>query len=475
MGASDKGPEAPTYISSWSQYTSIYGGWNSVASNVLPLAVYMFFTNGGSGAYINRVTGSGAAAATRTLNDTAGTPHATLVVSASSKGSWGTNINVSVTASTITGYFNLTVYYGGTTSANIVERWTDITMDTTNARYAVSTINAGSTYITVADGGSTASGATRNPAVAANTTLTGSGLDGGSITNSTFISDLNTDGTSAWDGIKQTLILNIPGYTDAATVNAAIAYAEYRTDVFVVVDGLNDTVTAQLAAAATYTVSSRAAVYYPQITIPDPTAQVGSSSGLTKTIGAGGAVVGLYAATDASRGVFKAPAGLQAKIAGAVSVPSLTNTDLDNLNTASAPVNAIKYTPGAGIVVMGARTLKQGYVDRYVPVRRTLIYLEKSLTDLTQFAVFEPNDARLWRRLNASVSSFLTGFWNQGGLAGASPSQAFFVKVDSENNPQASIDNGYVTIEVGVALQRPAEYVVIKIGQFDGGTTVTVA
>ena len=124
---------------------------------------------------------------------------------------------------------------------------------------------------------------------------------------------------------------------------------------------------------------------------------------------------------------------------------------------------------------MGARTLKPGYIDRYVPVRRTLIYLEKSLTDLTAFALFEPNDQRLWRRLNATVSSFLTNFWSQGGLSGNTPADAFFVKVDSTNNTQTTIDNGEVHIEVGVALQRPAEFVVIKIGQFDGGTTVTVS
>ena len=160
---------------------------------------------------------------------------------------------------------------------------------------------------------------------------------------------------------------------------------------------------------------------------------------------------------------------------GAVSVATLSNADLDLLNSASAPVNAIKFVSGSGIVVMGARTLKTGYADRYVSVRRSLIYLEKALTDLTQFAIFEPNDAKLWRRLNAVVNSFLTNFWSQGGLSGDTPNQAFFVKVDSENNTSATIDNGEVHIEVGVALQRPAEFVVIKIGQYDGGTTVTVA
>ena len=187
------------------------------------------------------------------------------------------------------------------------------------------------------------------------------------------------------------------------------------------------------------------------------------------------AVAGLYALTDASRGVFKAPAGLQSRLAAVVSVPALSNADLDSLNSAAAPVNAIRYIPGSGIVVFGARTLKPGYVDKYVPVRRSLIYIEKSLIDLTRFAIFEPNDSRLWARLNAACSSFLTSFWAQGGLSGTTPTAAYFVKCDSTNNPQSSIDNGYVNIQVGVALQRPAEFVVINIGQYNGGTTVTIA
>jgi phage tail sheath protein FI len=97
------------------------------------------------------------------------------------------------------------------------------------------------------------------------------------------------------------------------------------------------------------------------------------------------------------------------------------------------------------------------------------------MSDLSQFAIFEPNDERLWRSITASLEGFLTNFWREGGLRGGVPSQAFYVKCDAETNPQSAIDGGQVNIEVGVALQRPAEFVIIKIGQFDGGTTVTVA
>ena len=152
----------------------------------------------------------------------------------------------------------------------------------------------------------------------------------------------------------------------------------------------------------------------------------------------------------------------------------MTNAELDSLNSAVAPVNPIKYVSGSGFVVMGARTVKAGYADRYIPVRRSLIYLRKALIDLTQYAIFEPNDAVLWRSMNATVSAFLADFWSQGGLRGDTPTDAFFVKCDEELNTVPVIDEGKVIIEVGVALQRPAEFVIVRIGQFDGGATVTV-
>ena len=470
IGPNDKGPVTATLVTSWSEYTKLFGSWNTstgtgAANNDLPLAVYLFFANGGSRAYVARVA-TGAVSAFRVFNDRAGTPVATLRIQAINPGAWGNQLNVTISDSTTSGAFDLTLYDGGTTDAYVVERFTDLSMTSTSPRYALSVINNQSSYIVALDQASASVGALKTPANVANASLS-SGTNGSTISSITNY--------SVFDTINASLILNVPGATAATTVNAAISYAAGREDVFVVVDGSSDTVANQITLAGTYTPSSFAAVYYPRILIADPTVGVGGAGNATRLVGPGGAIVGLYAATDASRGVYKAPAGLQTRVAGAVSVTALTNGELDNLNTAAAPVNAIKFVPGSGIVVMGARTLKAGYVDKYVPVRRTLIYLRKALSDLTQFAVFEPNDPALWRRLDSTISSFLTGFWSQGGLVGATPAEAFFVQVDNVNNPQLTIDNGEVNISVGVALQRPAEYVIIKIGQFDGGTTVTVA
>ena len=466
IGYTDRGPTDPTLVTSWSQYVSLFGGWTKNAE--MHIALLLFFSNGGSQAYVKRVPGAEADVATRTFDDRAGTPDSTLTMTSKNPGSWGNQINVTVANSTTTGAFDLTVYYGGIAATNVVERFTDLTMTPTDNRYAVSLVNSQSQFVTLTDENSTASGATRLPVAAANAYLI-SGTDGDGVPSNAVI----TASVAAFDEILSSLVLNAPAVTDSASVNVLLDYAEDRGDVFVVVDPVSGASTAsQISRADEYTATSYGAVYYPELVIKDPAT---STQGVTKTVSPGGAVVGLYLSTDASRGVFKAPAGLQTRVGGAVSVKALTNSDLDALNSNSAAVNAIKFVPGSGIVVMGARTLKGTYVDRYVPVRRTLIYLRKAMSDLSQFAIFEPNDEKLWRSITASLEGFLNNFWRQGGLRGNVPAQAFYVKCDRETNPQSAIDGGQVNIEVGVALQRPAEFVIIKIGQFDGGTTVTVA
>ena len=145
VGANDRGPTTPTLVTSWSQYVNLFGSWNTNANNNLPIAVYLYFANGGSQAYVTRVVGTSAAKATRTLVDrTPVTPVNTLIVSALNEGAWGNGINITITDSTITGYFNLIVYYGGSSDAYIVERWTDISMAASDSRYALSAINGNS-------------------------------------------------------------------------------------------------------------------------------------------------------------------------------------------------------------------------------------------------------------------------------------------------------------------------------------------
>ena len=459
IGANDRGPVVPTLVTSWNDYTSKFGSWNTVRDNKLPLAVKLFFDNGGSACYVLRVTAGSPASATRTLNDGAGTPANIVTLTAANPGVWGNDIYVTVSNSAVTGRKDVQIAYPDT--ATIVESFTDLTFtSTTDSRYGVNFINARSKYVTA-----TSVATTAQPA-----NVTSQALASGS--NGTAPTDTNlAAATASFDTVLNSLVMNVPGLTAAANVNTVLAYAESRDDVFVIIDPIDDTAAAQITRAAQYTATSLGAVYYPLVTIADPTV---STSGAITVANPGGAIAGLYATTDASRGVFKAPAGLGSRLSNVVSVATLTNAELDNMNSAVAPVNPIKYVSGSGFVVMGARTLKAGYADRYIPVRRSLIQIRKSLTDLTEYAIFEPNDAVLWRSLIATASAWLTDYWRQGGLRGDTPADAFFVKCDDELNTLAVIDEGKVILEVGVALQRPAEFVIIRIGQFDGGATVTV-
>jgi phage tail sheath protein FI len=476
IGANARGPISPTLVTSWSDYVNKFGSWNpSSISNALPIAVFLYFANGGSQAYVKRVTAGSPAVATRSFSDrTTGSAQPTLQITAGNYGTWGNasagGLSIAIQDSPgATGYFDVTIYFGGVNNANKVESFTNLSMNPSDPRYAVYVLNAQSIYVSAFDLGSTSTGATRNPAVvAASAGGLSSGADGSTVAASDIAGAINS-----FDTITQSLILNAPGVTDSTSVNLITAYAAARNDVFVVIDPVNDTVANQISLAATYTPTSYAAVYYPPITINDPTNSTPGT--VIQFANPGGAIVGKYAATDKSRGVFKAPAGLDTRIGGAVSVAPLTNANLDALNSASVPVNAIRFISGSGIVVMGARTLKAGYGDMYIPARRTLIYLEKALVDLTNFAIFEPNDTVLYRRITAIVTNFLNKFWAQGGLRGTMPQQAFFVLCDTTNNTLGSVEAGQVNIQVGVALQRPAEFVVINIGQFDGGATVTVA
>jgi uncharacterized protein len=550
IGASDRGPLTPTLVTSWSDFASKYGTWNTTTklndgvdaitnNNLLPTAVRLFFDNGGANCYIKRVTAGTPVSATRTFTAPSTTTGSITAIAASSgtvtyttssttglavgdvvtitgatsvgynlvsavitaisagvsfavastatgttstatwtrqapivsitaknPGQWGNDMYVTIVSSAISSRKDVVISYPDIST--VVETFTDVTFtNPTDARYAINFINSRSNYVVA-----TSIATTGEPSNVSIQPLV-SGSIGTSPTSTNIVGAV-----SSFDTVLNSLVLNAPGVWTNTDVATLLSYAESRDDVFVLIDpGYSPnsrtplSAADQLALSLTYSPTSLGAVYYPHVTIGDPTV---STSGARLLAHPGGAIAGLFATTDSSRGVFKAPAGLSARLADVVAVEPLTNAELDSLNSAAVPVNPIRYIPGSGFVVMGSRTIKAGYVDRYVPVRRTLIYLRKALTDLTQYAIFEPNDAVLWRSLNATVSAFLSDFWTQGGLRGDTPSSAYFVKCDGELNTLSVIDEGKVIIEVGVALQRPAEFVVIKIGQFDGGATVTV-
>jgi uncharacterized protein len=211
--------------------------------------------------------------------------------------------------------------------------------------------------------------------------------------------------------------------------------------------------------------SSHAAIYYPRLIIPDPLHQ-----NSPREIGTSGAVAGIYANTDSTRGVWKSPAGINAFIPGAT--PAFPLNDLDNEQLTSAAINPIRTFPTYGTVVWGARTTA-GANDldyKYVPIRRLSIYIEQSLTAGLQWVVFQPNDPPLWASIRLVAATFLNRLWQQGALMGNQPQQAYFVKCDATTMTQTDILNGRVNLVVGFAPLQPAEFVVITICLQAAGT-----
>ncbi len=204
-------------------------------------------------------------------------------------------------------------------------------------------------------------------------------------------------------------------------------------------------------------------MYWPWVQVFDPT--LGKNASMPPS----GHIAGVWSRNDDTRGVFKAPAN--EVILGAVGVDyPVTRGEMDLLNPQG--VNSIKSFAGRGIRVWGARTLSSDAEWRYVNVRRYFNYLEESILQGTQWCVFEPNDERLWGRIRRTINAFLVNEWRSGALFGATPQQAFFVKCDGENNTAESIDLGMVVVEIGVAPVKPAEFVIFRLSQFSGGTSI---
>lgn len=195
-----------------------------------------------------------------------------------------------------------------------------------------------------------------------------------------------------------------------------------------------------------------------------------ASGSLTKTIGPSGAIAGLMARTDATRGVWKAPAGIEADLRNILGF-NLKLTDMENGVLNKLGVNCLRSFP-SGFVCWGSRTMAGsddlGSEWKYIPIRRFALFLEESLFRGTKWIVFEPNDEPLWAKIRQNINAFMMGLFRQGAFQGATPDKAFYVKCDAETTTQADRNLGIVNIEVGFAPLKPAEFVVIKIQQMAG-------
>jgi phage tail sheath protein FI len=464
IGITKRGPADPTLIENWTQYNQLFGGFDGGS---LAQGVFDYFSNGGGPAYIQRAISSSAAAATRTLTDSATTPLPTLNVSAANPGVWGNTLYLSIGVNP-TGGFDLVVKFGSTATSSEVERFTGLTMDPNSQRYAPYYINQLSQYIVAADLNSATPLANRNPAAQVNSVLA-TGTDGVSVTTAEVISASNR-----LSAIDSPLVLAYPGITDASVLTDAINRAQASAKNFVVCDvpASTGTTADYLIYTATLPASDYGAVYGPWISVPDPTK---TATRGTKLVPPSGSVLGAILATDVKHGPFKTAAGdSDGHIVNALDVEvKFSAAELDSLNSAAAPVNVIRPITGRGICIMGGRTLNPTTAAKYVAVRRSLIYIRQSLRDLVQYAVFAPNDETLWASLTSTCSNFLTGYRAEGGLRGGTDAQAFFVRCDATTNTQLGIQNGEVNVQIGVAVEYPAEFVIVHVGLFEGGASAS--
>ena len=209
-----------------------------------------------------------------------------------------------------------------------------------------------------------------------------------------------------------------------------------------------------------------AAVYFPAVKIADPLDQF-----RPRAMAASGTLAGVYARTDAQRGVWKAPAGTDATLNGVDALSTVIN-DLENGSINQKGVNALRLFRDYGKLAWGARTMKgsdaQADEWKYIPVRRTALFIEESLYRGTQWVVFEPNDEPLWAQIRLNVGAFMHNLFRQGAFQGTTPRDAYFVKCDKETTPQNDINLGIVNIVVGFAPLKPTEFVIIKLQQMAG-------
>jgi uncharacterized protein len=463
VGTFSQGPETVTLVTSWYDFVKKFGGYSVLYPATF--GVSQFFQNGGSELYVRRVLHSDAAAAAVNVPKATGSGNIGSVT-AKNRGADGNNLRVQITAATQSNYYNLTVYketVAGTasdvTNDIILEQFNNVVFnDVTSSDYVSNVVNLSSSQITIT--------VTDNADAPSTSVLPLTAGSNGTPADATDYTAVLGDFTS----VDRPLVLFVPEIaatlgTDLVTVqNAVIDWCAANNGFAVLDTAANLSVSAVETYVSGLTASSNAAVYYPNIYIQDP---LGRSAQSLRKIGPAGSVAGLYIQTDRQTGPFKAPAGVKATIRNAVTLEkAFTSDELDTLNSGAKPINALRNLPGAGIVSMGARTLLQdGTANKYVNMRRSLIYIKKQLNDLTQFALFENNDENLWSRISTGISVFLNDYRNQGGLRGATAAQAFFIKVDAENNTPETIALGEVHIEVGVALEYPAEFVVINLSQ----------
>lgn len=507
IGAIEKGPMAysddPELITSWSQYLELFGGPNSSETAVsgtthstgdsMGLSVFSFFQNGGTKAYIARIAlvqevdGLDTLSAVKSSNqfsDGGDTPSYSLTFTAINEGTWGDDITVRLTSKNpgvpANDQFKLEI--GGGTGDTFVakEVINTVTLDNTEAEYIESAVNGISDLVTVNFTGNltnllAAINTDTNPDAGIVEAIYEIVLAGGSNGTAPGLAEYQAVFTKM-KKIRDINIVMIPDQTwDGAVgksiIEAGIAHCEFMKNRMVVFDlppgteleNENDVVNLQL------TTSTYATCYYPWPVVSNPNYNADLFPGRKKTLVVPSApfAAGLWAKTDSLRGVWKAPAGVENGLLGVSKLMyKVEDEEQDYLNPQG--VNALRALPNYGSVVWGTRTrsTKANPEWRYVPVRRTAMMIEESIFNGIQWAVFEPNDHKLWSALRANIGSFMEGLFQAGAFQGQKASDAYFVQCGlGATMSQGDIDRGQVIVQVGFAPLKPAEFVIVRIQQ----------
>jgi len=499
IGCALRGPlDEPVIINSFSDFERRFGGlW---VSGMLGYAVRDFYQNGGSQAIIVRIA-NGATTATITL-PTEGSPSGTILVDASSPGAWGANLSALVdhntadplnpSASPDPELFNFTI---AETVDNVIrsrEPFLGVSMNPNSRRYLPRVLEQSSQLVAVRKNSSgnfndvPRSRPRRNSPSGSPPTIVpyraSASSDGADLGVAQFEGSENGK-TGIFALAKADLfnLLCIPpptrgGDTPASVYQKAMKYCEDRRAMLIVDPPAGwgaspvTAVSNAIAGLGTLGLSGRsarnAAIYFPRVVEPDPL-----RDNQPDTFVPSGIIAGVMARTDTQRGVWKAPAGLDAAING-IQALQVNLSDAENGQLNPLGINCLRSFPVNGRVVWGARTLRGAdqLADeyKYVPVRRLALYLEESLYRGTQWVVFEPNDEPLWAQIRLNLGAFMQNLFRQGAFQGKTPREAYFVKCDKETTTQNDINLGIVNVLVGFAPLKPAEFVILKIQQMAG-------
>jgi len=475
VGLAEQGPfHAPTLVTNWSQFTQTFGDF--VEGAFLAHSVYAYFQNGGGAAYVVRIGDEGSEEVPARAELTSGGEQSVGAyrIQALNAGAAGNEITVEIADSAQpTGEedFKLVVRLNGTVSETF-----DPVSPKRGRTNVVTVVNAQSEFIRIEE-------ATRTAVESvARGTIT---LDGGgntaptSLNPGSYVGDpAARKGVGGLESIDEVTMVSVPdlmsayqrGLIDLEGVKAVqlamISHCELMGDRMAILDpppGLNAQEIKEWRVETAGYDSKYATLYWPWVKSFDP------ATGTNIFVPPSGHMAGIWGRNDDTRGVHKAPAN--EVVRGAIDLEiNITKTEHDLLNPEG--INVIRAFPGRGIRVWGARTLSSDPAWRYINVRRLFNYLEESILGGTQWVVFEPNDRNLWAKIRRTIAAFLVNEWRKGALFGSKPGEAFYVKCDDETNPAEGIDAGQVICEIGLAPVKPAEFVIFRLSQFSGGTSL---